>query len=92
MVDKVRALCPLGASDHISLNIILALYAEGSTNRPSLDYFTDEFVSLKSVIKDVNLTNHVQGCDNINDKWDCFHIPITDGANLFATVRKEMCC
>ena len=34
MVDKVEALCPLGASDHISLNITLVLYTESSINHP----------------------------------------------------------
>ena len=46
MVDKVEALCPFGASDHISLNITLALYTEGSNNRPSFIYFDGDFVSL----------------------------------------------
>ena len=43
MVDKVEALCPLGASDHISLNITLVLCTESSINSPSLDYLIGEF-------------------------------------------------
>ena len=68
MVDKVEALCPLGASDHISLNITLVLYTESSINHPSLNYFKGDFVSLISMINDIILSNHVQACDNINDK------------------------
>ena len=50
MVDKVEALCPSGASDHISLNITLVLYTESSINRPSFDYSKGDFVSLRSMI------------------------------------------
>ena len=32
MVDKVEALCPLGASDHISINITLVLYTDNNNN------------------------------------------------------------
>ena len=39
MVDKVEALCPLGASDHISLSITHVLYTESSINHPSFNYF-----------------------------------------------------
>ena len=28
-------------------------------------------------------------CDNINDKWDCFHKTIEDGANLFVPVKRK---
>ena len=84
MVNKVEALYPLGASDHISLNISLVLYTESSINRPSFNYVNGDFVSLRSMIKDVNLTNRVQACDNINDMWDWFHKAI---ANLFVPVR-----
>ena len=73
MVDKVKALCPLGASDHIYLNITLVLYTESCIIHPSFNYFRGDFVSLRSMINDINLTNRVQACDNINDKWDCFH-------------------
>ena len=89
MVDKVEALCPLGLSDHISLNITLVLYTEGSINHPSFSYFSGDFVSLRSIIKDVNQTNRVQACDNINDKWDCFHKTIQDGANVSVTVKRK---
>ena len=68
MVDKVKALCPLGASDHISLYITLVLYIKSSINCPSFSYFNGDSVSLRSMIKDINLTNHLQACDNINDK------------------------
>ena len=50
MVGKVEALCPLGANDHISLNITLVLYTESSINRPSFIYFKCDFVSLRSII------------------------------------------
>ena len=81
------ALCPLGASDHISLNI--TLYTESSINRPFLIFFKGDFVSLKLMMKDVNLTNCVQDCDNINDKWDCFHRTIADGLNLIVPVKRK---
>ena len=87
MVDKVEALCPLGASGHISLNIALVLYTESSINRPSFSYFKGNFVSLRSMFMDVNLTNSVQACDNLNDKWECFHKTIADGVNLIVPVK-----
>ena len=49
MVDKFEALCPLGASDHISLNIAHVLYTESSINCPSFTYFKGDFVSLRSM-------------------------------------------
>ena len=72
-----------GTSDHISLNITLAFYTESSINHPSFNYFNGDFVSLRSMINYINLTNRVQACDNINDKWDCSHKTIADGVNLF---------
>ena len=89
MVDKVEALCPLGVSDHISLTVTLAPYTESSINRPSFNYFKDDFVSLRSMIKDGKLTNRAQVCDNINDKWDCFHKTIADGVNLFVQIKRK---
>ena len=50
MVDKVEALCPFGASDHISLNITLVLYTDSSINHPSFNYFKGDFDSLRSMI------------------------------------------
>ena len=50
MVDKVEALCPIGASDHISLNIAIVFYTESSINHPSPNYFKGDFVSLRSMI------------------------------------------
>ena len=43
----------------------------------------------RSMIKDVNLTNRVEDCDNINYKWDCFHKTIVDGINLFVLVKSK---
>ena len=77
------------ASDHISLNITLVLYTESSINCPSLNYFKGDFVSLRLMIKDVNQTNRVQACANINDKWDCFHKTIADGVSLFVPVKRK---
>ena len=89
MVDKVEALCPLGASDHMSLNITLVLDTGSSINRHSFNYFKGDFVSLRSLINNVKLTDRVQACDNFNDKWDCLHKSFADGVNLFVLVKRE---
>ena len=39
----------------------------------------------------MNLTNHVQACGNITDKWDCFHKTIAGGVNL-CPCEEEICC
>ena len=89
-VDNVEALCPLGASGDISpLNTMLELDTESSINYPSVTYFKGDFTSMRSMIKDENLTNHVQACDNINDKWNCFHKTTADGENHFVPVKME---
>ena len=44
------------------------------------NYFKVDFVSMKTIINDINLTNRVQACDNNDDKWECFHKTIADGA------------
>ena len=41
------------------------------------------------MIKDANLTNRVQACDNINDKWECFHKAIADGVDFFVPVKRK---
>ena len=48
MVDKVEALCPLGASDHISLNITFVLYTESNINCHSFNYFRGDFYTVYS--------------------------------------------
>ena len=40
------------------------------------------------MINNINLTNRVQACDNIN-KWDCFHKTIADG---IGHGKEEICC
>ena len=52
MVDKVKTLCLLGTSDHISLNIAHALYTKSNIKRSSLNYSKGDFVSLRSMIKE----------------------------------------
>ena len=89
MVDKVEALCPLGASYHISLNITLVFYTESSNSRPSFNYFKGYFVSLRSTIKDVYQTNRVQAYDIINDKWECFRKTIANVAYLSVPVNRK---
>ena len=86
---QINILCPLGASDHISLNITLVFYTESSINHPSFNYFKGDFASLKSMINKINQTNHVQACDSINDKWDCFLKSIEDGVNLSVAVERK---
>ena len=49
MVDKIEALCPLGANDHVSLYITLVLYTENGIDRPSFNYSKGEFVTLISI-------------------------------------------
>ena len=89
MVDKVEVLRSLAVSGHISLNITHVLYTESSINHTSFNYFEGNFVSLRSIIKDANLTNCVQACDTINDKWDCFHKTIADDINIFVPVKRK---
>ena len=48
-----------------------------------------DFASLRSIINDINLTNRVQACDNINDKWDCFRKTIADGVNHFFPAKRK---
>ena len=50
MADKVEALCPLRASDHILLSIALVLHTDIRINHPSFNYFKGDFVSLRSMI------------------------------------------
>ena len=59
----------------------LVPYTESSINRYYLYYIKVDFVSLKTMINDINLTNRVQACDNNDDKWECFHKAIADGVN-----------
>ena len=41
------------------------------------------------MINYINLASRVQDCDDINDKWDCFHKTIADGVNLFVPEKKK---
>ena len=54
-----------------------------------LNYFKVDFVSLKTIINDINLTNRVQACDNNDDKWECFDKTIADGVIHSGLVRRK---
>ena len=71
----------------ITLNTTLALFEESSINHRYLSNFKGDFASLRSMTKNVKLTSRVQSCDNISDKWVCFHKTIADGVNLFDPVK-----
>ena len=64
-------------------------HAESSINHTSFYHLNGDFVSLRSMINDINLTNPVQDCDDINDKWDCFHKTIADCENIFVPVKRK---
>ena len=67
----------------------LVHYTECSINRSYLNYYKVDFVSLKTIINDINLTNRVQACENNDDKWECFHKTIADGVIHSGLARRK---